>query len=97
MKTNGVPEKIYLQVCGDCMANDCDNCMFEDLEDDVTWCKDKIFDKDVEYTRTDAFIEKATKWLMDNIQDYTDDGMREHSFILVHDLKEHFKKYMKGE
>lgn len=56
MKT---PEKIYLQVCGNCMANDCENCKFEDLEDDVTWCKDKIFDKDVEYTRTDAFIEKA--------------------------------------
>jgi hypothetical protein len=54
-------------------------------------------DDSVEYTRTDAFIEKATKWLMDNIQDYTDDGMGEHSFVLVHDLKEHFKNYMKGE
>jgi hypothetical protein len=54
-------------------------------------------DDSVEYTRTDAFIEKAVKWLMDNIQDYTDDGMGEHSFVLVHDLKEHFKKYMKGE
>ena len=51
----------------------------------------------VEYTRTDAFIEKATKWLMDNIQDYTDDGMGEHSFVLVQDLKENFKNYMKGE
>ena len=59
MKTKEVPEKIYLQVCGDCNVNDCENCKFEDLEDNVTWCKDKIFDKDVEYTRTDAFIEKA--------------------------------------
>ena len=57
------PEKIYLQVCGDCNANDCKNCKFEDLEDNVTWCKDKIFDKDIEYTRTDAFIEKAANWL----------------------------------
>jgi primase-polymerase (primpol)-like protein len=78
MKTNGVPEKLYL------LSNGL-----------ISYCRNT--DEDVEYTRTDAFIEKATKWLMDNIQDYTDDGMGEHSFILVHDLKEHFKNYMKGE
>ena len=61
MKANEAPEKIYLQVCGDCNDNDCENCKFDDLEDNVTWCKDKIFDKDIEYTRTDAFIEKARK------------------------------------
>jgi primase-polymerase (primpol)-like protein len=61
------------------------------------WLKRRANQESVEYTRTDAFIEKATKWLMDNIQDYTDDGMGEHSFVLVHDLKEHFKKYMRGE
>ena len=53
------PEKIYLQVCGDCKDDDCKNCKFEDLNDNVTWCKDKIYEKDIEYTRTDAFIEKA--------------------------------------
>lgn len=54
-----------------------------------------VLDKDcVEYTRTDAFIKKATKWLIDNIQDYTDDGMGKRSFVLVQDLKEDFKKYM---
>ena len=58
-----LPDKIYLQVCGDCNANDCENCKFEDLEDNVTWCKDKIFDKDIEYTRTDVFIKKACEWL----------------------------------
>ena len=57
-----VPEKIYLQVCGDCQDDECGNCEFEDLEDNVTWCKDKIFDKDVEYTHTELFIEKALKW-----------------------------------
>ena len=62
MKSNEAPKKIYLQVCGDCNANDCDNCKFEDLEDNVTWCKDKIFKKDIEYTRTDAFIKKACEW-----------------------------------
>lgn len=50
----------------------------------------------IEYVRTDAFIEKATKWLIDNIQNYTDDEMGEHSFVLVQDLKEDFKKYMEG-
>ena len=64
MKANA-PEKIYLQVCGDCPQNDCDNCKFEDFEDNITWCKDKIFEKDIEYTRTDAFIEKACEWLKD--------------------------------
>jgi len=61
----------------------------------ISYCRNT--GEDVEYSRTDAFIEKAVKWLMDNIQDYTDDGMGEHSFVLVQDLKEHFKKYMKGE
>lgn len=59
MKTKEAPKKIYLQVCGDCPQADCDNCKFEDLEDNITWCKDQIFPKDIEYTRTDAFIEKA--------------------------------------
>lgn len=57
------PEKIYLQVCGDCPQTDCKNCKFEDLEDEITWCKDQIFPKDIEYTRTDAFIEKAVEFL----------------------------------
>ena len=56
------PDKIYLQVCGDCPQTDCVTCKFEDLEG-VTWNKDRIFPKDVEYTRTDAFINKACKWI----------------------------------
>jgi len=81
------PEKIYLQICGDCNDNDCENCKFEDLEDDVTWSKDKIFDKDVEYTRTDAFIEKACAWLENNLQ-----GIVGGSIYM-----EDFRKYMEGE
>ncbi len=67
MKANEAPEKIYLQVCGDCNQADCENCKFEDFEDNVTWCKDKIFDKDIEYTRTDAFIEKACDYINCNL------------------------------
>ena len=62
------PEKIYLQICGNCNDNYCENCKFEDLEGDVTWSKDKIFDKDVEYTRTDDFVEAACEWLENNLQ-----------------------------
>ncbi len=65
------PEKIYLQACGDCTYNDCDNCKFEDLEDNVTWCKERVFRKDIEYIRTDAFIEKAEDFLYKNLNDGT--------------------------
>lgn len=51
-----VPNKIYLQCCGDCPQTDCDECKFEDLEDNVTLCKDRIFDRDVEYISKDALM-----------------------------------------
>ena len=85
---NSAPEKIYLQVCGDCNDNDCENCKFEDLEDNVTWCKDKIFDKDIEYTRTDAFIEKAKEFIWSHTE-----GSDYHINYI---LKE-FENFMKGE
>lgn len=90
MKANEAPEKIYLQVCGDCHRTDCENCKFEDLEDNVTWSKDKIFDKDVEYTHTDAFIEKACEWLEPVMKNYA-------GYYAGIDILEDFKKYMEGE
>lgn len=92
MKANEAPEKIYLQVCGDCNANDCENCKFEDLENNVTWCKDKIFEKDIEYTRTDAFIEKScTYWHKKAIE-----GEGEVAYYIMSCIED-FKNYMKGE
>jgi len=76
------PEKIY--ICPSELAG---------IDYEEEWL-DRPFGDSIEYTRTDAFIKKATKWLIDNIQNYTDDGMGERSFILVQDLKEDFKKYM---
>ena len=38
----------------------------------------------IEYTRTDAFIEKAIEWLQDNFLFFNDDDV------------EDFKKYMEG-
>ena len=96
MKANEAPDKIYLQVCGDCPEVDCRNCKFEDLEDNITWCKDKIFEKDVEYTRTDAFIEKACEWL-ENHNDYQRvlDNGRGIRFDMTQCVID-FRKAMKG-
>ena len=96
MKTNEAPDKIYLQVCGDCPQTDCVTCKFEDLEG-VTWNKDRIFPKDVGYTRTDAFIEKAVRWIEEinnhhHIMRYSDSCEPPLS-----ELTEWFKNYMKGE
>lgn len=43
-----------------------------------------ITDNDIEYTRTDAFIEKALWWL-------------NYQLNLPSDFEQHFRKYMKGE
>ena len=85
------PEKIYLQVCGDCKDDDCKNCKFEDLEDNITWCRDEIFKNDVEYTRTDVFIEKAQDFFRQSHHLFGLDGNELYHFI------EDFRKYMKGE
>ena len=86
------PKNIYLQVCGDCSVNDedCRDCKFEEVEDNVTWCKDRIFDKDIEYTRTDAFIEKAVEYLSYHLDTSKIDVNYKFEFI------EEFRKAMKG-
>ena len=54
---------------------------------------------DIEYTRTDAFIEKACEFISLNVTDYIDvtyKGGIEH-LALQEKFIENFKKYMKGE
>lgn len=70
------PEKIYLF----------ENVISGDADD--RWLSHRSCDDDIEYIRTDAFIEKACEWLTYNndlidgdVADYVDD----------------FRKYMKGE
>ena len=82
MKANNFPDRIYL-------PRDVEYPQVPDV-----WWEREASENNIEYVRTDAFIKKATKWLIDNIQNYTDDGMGERSFVLVQDLKEDFKKYM---
>lgn len=57
-----VPDKIYLQTCGDCPGFECESCQFQDLTE-VSWSEDKIFGTDKEYIRKDALIE----WAKENI------------------------------
>ena len=95
MKANA-PEKIYLQVCGDCHQTDCESCKFEDLEDNVTWAKERIFEKDVEYTRTDAFIEKACEWLEENADMFEAFDTDSKTYYMDKNaMIEQFKKAMK--
>lgn len=76
------PKKIYLF----------ENPISEICDD--RWLSKRSGDKDIEYIRTDAFIEKACQWIKDNHEDiyirYLR-GCNSDDEILL------FKEYMKGE
>lgn len=61
------PERIYLQVCGDCNINDretCEQCCKDNpigVGREVTWCVDKVFDNDVTYIRADKVYNHCLK------------------------------------
>lgn len=65
------PKNIYVHVKGDKVTN--------------TWNSIWIGVHDVEYTRTDAFIDKAIEWLQDNFLTFNEEDVKE------------FKEYMKEE
>ena len=56
-------------------------------------------DKDIEYTRTDAFIEKAVKWLKENITNNPNatEVISRKGCVTMGMLIKDFKNYMKGE
>lgn len=68
MKANEAPEKIYLNP----------------MQDALTEMLSTIVKGDIEYTRTDAFIEKATSYIQQH-------------WIWNTKMIEDFKNYMKGE
>ena len=71
------PEKIYIDDFGSELSFD--------------WHKEHCYEEDIEYTRTDAFIEKVCKFLDDRIKhDSIDYPMATNHLI------EDFKNYMKG-
>ena len=53
---------------------------------------------DIEYTRTDAFIEKSLSWLKNHYRDYMHNptGKRLEAFFGI-DMCNDFENYMKGE
>ena len=63
MKANEAPEKIYLQ---DSMSTDTIGDLWPE------WFDAEVSDNSIEYTRTDAFVEKALKFLDGCIPDYID-------------------------
>ena len=78
VKANEAPEKIYLQ------ENTTTDCYGEFWPE---WFESRAKDSDIEYTRTDAFIEKACSWLENNLR-----GIVGGSIYM-----EDFRKYMEGE
>ena len=83
MKVNEAPEKIYIDDFGSELSFD--------------WHTEHSYEKDIEYTRTDAFIEKAENYLKNQfIKDVSvlAGGVVNINFSTA--IKE-FVKYMKGE
>ena len=58
MEANGAPEKLYID--------------FRDRKESTWRCAytEKAMANDIEYTRTNAFIEKALRWIEENICEY---------------------------
>lgn len=86
MKANELPEKIFLEWyrIGDKKYRD--------------WCiTPKTNNEPVEYIRTDAFIEKAEKWLNEHILDYVYAKEQGQGVGVEGELFDDFKNYMKRE
>ena len=87
MKANEAPEKIYLRHNhkGDIGAG---------------WLIFPLTNNDIEYTRTDAFIEKAEKFFTEKfeVEDYNDNIDIDGSPIFNYgSFIDDFKNYIKGE
>lgn len=85
MKANEAPEKIYIDVS----------------LDSVWGMTERIYEEEVEYSRTDAFIKKVENYLNSKLYDWV---RIEHpnpsvspELIIKQDFIEDFKNYMKGE
>ena len=57
------------------------------------------FHRDIEYTRTDAFIEKAVSWMKENITNNPNANsvLMRNGCVTLGMLVDDFKKYMEGE
>ena len=80
MTANEAPEKIYVPTAGD------------ELHYHMA-CPNNEFQESIEYTRTDAFIEKASEWFKKRYEWIDIDGTRNYDKSAFED----FKNYMKGD
>ena len=87
-----LPDKIYLSF-GEMSEDKFEKEDYKEFCEDselVTFREFKFWNADVEYTRTDAFIEKVWDWIENNI---LSPNQQDESFLYY----EQFKNYMKGE
>lgn len=83
MKTNEAPEKIYIDDFGSELSRD--------------WHTEHSYEKDIEYTRTDAIIERAVQFIKEHFQ-FEDLSWYKDGEPTVKDKAiEDFRNYMKGE
>lgn len=93
------PEKIYLirNISTSTSLNTTNDCHEKYLQE---WYKGREKDADIEYTRTDALIEKIENYLNSKLYDWVSiknpDQMERANVILKEDFIEDFKNYMKG-
>jgi len=86
MKANEAPEKIYI-------SNFSIEALPKNEQLSERWHEVSTQDTDIEYTRTDAFIEKACEWLKENADSYIYEDFKEIK-LDMDDLTETFKKAM---
>ena len=84
MKANEAPEKLYLHPTAKDKVG-------------ASWLSFPLTDKDIEYTRTDAFIEKACVKLKKLMYDNLMFQGRLHRDEVIDNFVEDFKKYMEEE
>ena len=94
-----LPDKIYLSF-GEMSEDRFEKSDYKELCEDselVTFREFKFWNADVEYTRTDAFIEKAAAYL--NEKFYFNNlhyAVENNTFNCMEEMFEDFKNYMKG-
>jgi hypothetical protein len=80
------PDKIYLirNLSTSTSLNTTNDCHYKYLQE---WYKGREKDTDIEYIRTDVFIEKAVEWLEPVLTNYA-------GYYVGNDILSDFKNYM---
>jgi len=100
MKANEAPEKIYLirNILTSTSLNTTNDCHEKYLQE---WYKGREKDTDIEYTRTDVFIEKACEYISEHVEYYMKKDKACNvplcPLFAIKSFIEDFKKYMEGE